>query len=159
VKRAAVYACAACAAALACDGPPALPLTAEDFSLRGVPMESDSTEIRLSFGEPDSIVTSESPFGSDAPLVTWIYRGFEVRFAGELTPVGYLIHAPGERTMRGLQVGDPARTVLALYGTPGTRVESAWTYIDASDDSGLQVIDLIVRNDTVRRIYLGRALD
>jgi hypothetical protein len=139
--------------------PPVLPLQPDDFTLSGVPADADSAEIRLTFGDPDSIAASENPFGGGSPLITWIYDGFEVRFAGQETPIGFMINAPGESTARGVKVGDPAEAVLLLYGEPGTRFESGWTYVDADNESGLHVIDFVVEADTVRRIYVGRALD
>jgi hypothetical protein len=138
--------------------PPALPLEPADFSLAGIPAGVDTAEIRLSFGDPDSIATSPNPFDATIPLVTWIYDGFEVRFA-DGTPIGFMIDAPGERTARGVTVGDHARTVRQLYGDPTTRLEHGWTYVDAAAESGLRVIDLVIADDTVRRIYVGRAIE
>jgi hypothetical protein len=139
--------------------PPTLPLQPDDFTLRGVPADADSTEIRLTFGDPDSIVESTNPFEGSTPLITWVYDGFEVRFGGRSMPIGYMIVAPGESTARGVTVGDPARLLLQLYGEPTTRFEPSWTYAHTDDESGLHVIDLVVEADTVRRIYVGRALD
>lgn len=139
--------------------PPALPLQPEDFTLRGVPAEADSVEIRLTFGDPDSIVESPNPFVDSIPLTTWVYDGFEVRFGGVGPPIGYMIMEPGERTARGLTVGDPAALMLELYGEPTTRYEPGWTYADTSNASVLRVINAVVRGDTVRRIYIGWALE
>jgi hypothetical protein len=155
------FACSAgCALLAGCapPAPPALPLEAADFSLAGIPAGVDTAEIRLSFGDPDSIATSPNPFDAAVPLVTWIYDGFEVRFA-DGTPIGFMIHAPGERTARGVTVGDHARTVRQLYGDPATRLEHGWTYVDAAAESGLRVIDMVIEDDTVRRIYVGRAIE
>lgn len=153
---------AAAAFLLACGpsaAPPAFPLQPEDFTLRGVPLNADSAEIRLTFGDPDSIATSDSPFGSDTLLVTWIYEGFEARFSGEGPAAGYLIRSPGESTARGLSVGDPASSVRPLYGDPTTGVDDGWTYLfTPADDTDLRVIDLLISGDTVRRIYIGRAV-
>lgn len=139
--------------------PPALPLQPEDFTLRGVPLEADSAEIRLTFGDPDSIVESRNPFVDSIPLTTWIYEGFEVRFGGEGPPIGYMILERGESTARGLSVGDPAELVLELYGQPSARFEPGWTYADTTDATVLRVINAVVMEDTVRRIYLGWALE
>ncbi|HEX2168533.1 MAG TPA: hypothetical protein VHG09_14960, partial [Longimicrobiales bacterium] len=138
---------------------PALPLQPEDFTLRGVPADVDSAEIRMSFGGPDTIIESPNPFADSVPMTTWVYDGFEVRFAGPASPVGYMILAPGERTARGLTVGDPARLMLELYGEPTTRFEPSWTYTDTTHPTALRVIDAVVQTDTVRRIYLGWALE
>jgi hypothetical protein len=151
----------ACAILAGCGpppAPPALPLEPADFSLAGIPAGVDTSEIRLSFGDPDSIATSPNPFDAAIPLVTWIYDGFEVRFA-DGTPIGFMIHAPGERTARGVTVGDHARTVRQLYGDPSARLDHGWTYVDATAESGLRVIDLVIEDDTVRRIYVGRAIE
>jgi hypothetical protein len=138
--------------------PPALPLEPEDFSLAGIPVDVDTAEMRLTFGDPDSIATSPNPFDAAIPLVTWIYDGFEVRFA-DGTPIGYMIRAPGERTARGVSVGDHARAVRQLYGDPSSRLEHSWTYVDALAESGLRVVDMVIEDDTVRRIYIGRVVE
>jgi hypothetical protein len=147
--------------AVACAPPtaPILPLQPDDFTLRGVPADADSTEIRLTFGDPETTVESQNPFDDNAPLVTWIYDGFEVRFGGASAPIGYLIEAPGESTARGVMVGDPAERLIQLYGAPMARFEPGWTYADTMDGSLLHVIDAFVESDTIRRIYIGRALE
>lgn len=127
--------------------------------MRGVPADVDSAEIRLTFGDPDSMVESRNPFVDSIPLTTWIYDGFEVRFGGQAPPIGYMIMSPGERTARGLTVGDPAEVMLQLYGEPTARFETGWTYADATHPSVLRVINAVVLGDTVRRIYIGWALD
>lgn len=139
--------------------PPSLPLQEEDFTLRGVPVDVDSAEVRMTFGSPDTIIESRNPFTDSVPMTTWVYDGFEVRFAGPASPVGYMILAPGERTARGLTVGDPARLMLELYGEPTARFDPSWTYTDTTDPSALRVIDAVVQADTIRRIYLGWALE
>lgn len=143
---------------LACGAAPAPPLTPDDFTLAGIPANADSTEIRLTFGAPDSVATSENPFDA-TPLTAWLYDGFEVRFAGRSTPSGFMIHTPGERTARGIGVGDPAELVLRLYGEPAAQSASSWTYVARDSDGGadVNVIDVVVRQDTVRRIYIGWA--
>ena len=139
--------------------PPVLPLQPEDFTLRGVPADVDSAELRLTFGDPDTVIESTNPFVDSIPLTTWVYDGFEVRFAGPASPTGYMILEPGESTARGLTAGDPVGLMLELYGQPATRFESSWTYADTTDASVLRVINAFVEGDTVRRIYMGWALD
>lgn len=139
--------------------PPVLPLQAEDFTLRGVPLSVDSAEIRMTFGDPDTIVESRNPFVDSVPMRTWVYGEFEVRFAGPESPIGYMILEPGERTARGLSVGDPVRLMRQLYGEPTTRFEPSWTYTDTTHPTALRVIDAVVQADTIRRIYLGWALE
>jgi hypothetical protein len=138
--------------------PPVLPLQPEDFTLRGVPADVDSAELRLTFGDPDTVIESTNPFVDSIPLTTWVYEGFEVRFAGPSSPTGYLITEPGEGTARGLTAGDPVRLMLELYGEPTTRFEASWTYADTTDASVLRVLNAVVEHDTVRRIYIGWAL-
>lgn len=138
--------------------PPALPLSAEDFSLYGIPADADTAEIRLTFGDPDTIATAPSPFGAATPLVAWVYGGFEVRFV-DGTAIGYMIETPGEMTARGVLVGDHTQVVTRLYGEPTSRSERGWTYVDTADDTQLRVIDLVIESDTVRRIYVGRAVE
>jgi hypothetical protein len=146
--------CAACTP----PAPPALPLQSEDFTLRGVPVDIDSVELRLTFGDPDSIIESPNPYADTVPLTTWVYDGFEARFAGPASPIGYMIVQPGESTARGLSVGDPTQRMQELYGEPSVRIESGWIYSDTTHASELRVIMTFVQADTVRRIYLGWAI-
>ena len=139
--------------------PPVLPLQPEDFTLRGVPVDADSAEIRLTFGDPDSIVEGLNPFADTVPLTTWIYDGFEIRFGGPPTPVGIMISAPGERTARGATVGDEAAVFRRLYGEPTAILDSNWIYADTTNPAALHVINAVVHGDTVRRIYMGWALE
>lgn len=157
-RRSCAGACVLAVLLLACGAAPAPPLAPDDFALAGVPAGADSMEIRLTFGPPDSIATSGNPFDA-TPLVAWLYDGFEVRFAGQATPSGYLIHAPGERTARGVGVGDPAELVLRLYGEPATVSASSWTYVAEADETAadVKIIDVVVQADIVRRIYMGWA--
>ena len=155
--------CALCVtlllASCSAPAPPVLPLQPDDFTLRGVPTDADSTEIRLTFGDPDSIVDGMNPFADTVPLTTWIYDGFEVRFGGPATPVGIMITGPGERTARGAGVGDAAEVLRRLYGEPTAVLGSNWTYADTTNPAALHVINADVRSDTIRRIYLGWALE
>lgn len=146
-------------AGCAAPAPPVLPLQPEDFTLRGVPVEADSAEIRLTFGDPDSIVEGMNPFADSVPLITWIYDGFEVRYGGPPTPIGFMIMGPGERTARGAGVGDEADLLLRLYGEPATVLDSNWTYTDTTHADALHIISALVLQDTVRRIYMGWALE
>jgi hypothetical protein len=146
-------------AACAPPASPVLPLQPEDFTLRGVPTDADSAEIRLTFGDPDSIVETANPFADTIPLTTWIYDGFEVRFGGPPAPIGYLITVRGERTARGASVGDEADQLLGLYGEPTTVFAPNWTWTDTTNAAALRVINAVVRADTVRSIYLGWALE
>lgn len=147
--------------ASACTPPaaPVLPLQPEDFTLRGVPADLDSAELRLTFGDPDTVLQSPNPFVDSIPLITWIYDGFEVRYAGQSSPTGYMITEAGESTARGLAVGSPVRRMLELYGDPTTRFEASWTYTDTTDADVLRVLNALVQSDTVRRIYIGWALE
>lgn len=145
-------------AACTAPAPPALPLEPDDFTMRGVPADADSAEIRLTFGDPDSIVEGLNPFGDTVPLTTWVYDGFEVRFGEPPTPVGFMISRAGEETARGVAVGDPADLLLQLYGEPTAVLDSDWTYADTTDPAALRIINAVVLDDTVRRIYVGRAV-
>jgi hypothetical protein len=137
--------------------PPAAPLEADDFLLGGLPADVDTAELRLSFGAPDSIIRGDNPFAADVPLETWHYAAFEVRFSGA-TPVGYLLHGRGEETARGLRVGDPVSELRRRYGEPSARVDENWSYIGDAADDGFRILDFEVAADTIRRIYIGRAL-
>jgi hypothetical protein len=132
------------------------PLEPEDFLLGGIPPESDSVEIRMTFGDPDSIVITDNPFDAFEPVTNWHYDGFVVRFSGSATPIGYLITGGTERTVRGIRVGDPAEQVLRRYGAPYYRHDPVWTYVDPLDTEGTQVLEFLVEQDTVRRIHIGR---
>lgn len=141
---------------LACGAPPAPPLEPDDFTLHGVPLYADTTEIRLTYGAPDSATSAENPFASE-PLLIWHYPGFEARFT-EGVAAGYFVHAGDEATLRSVRIGTPADSVLRLYGTPATSMPSSWTYVDIDEEAGLRVVDFGMDADTVVRIYVGRAV-
>lgn len=132
------------------------PLEPDDFLLGGIPPESDSVEIRATFGDPDSVVVSENPFDAFEPIESWYFDGFVVRFSGSAMPMGYLLTGGSERTLRGIRVGDPGDEVLRRYGAPSFRHDPVWTYVDPLDTEGTQVLEFLVEEDTVRRIHIGR---
>lgn len=143
----------------ACDPAPASapPLEPDDFLLGGIPPESDSVEIRMTFGDPDSVVVSDNPFDAQEPIVAWYYDGFAVRFSGSAFPIGYLLDGGHERTLRGIRVGDTGDEVLRRYGAPSFRHDPVWTYVDPMDTEGTAVLEFLVEEDTVRRIHIGRS--
>jgi hypothetical protein len=147
---------AALALAAACVTPPAPPLEPDDFTLAGVPLYSDSLEIRLTFGEPDSVSTTENPFAADVTMSVWHYSAFEVRFSADIA-VGYMITAGDEATLRGIRIGDTAALVQRAYGEPDVRQPSRRTYVEADDEFGLRVVDFVIQDSVVTRIYLGAA--
>jgi hypothetical protein len=149
----------AAAATVACGVPggPAPPLEPADFVLAGVPLDADSAEIRLSFGEPDSIVSSVNPYEAGVQLIAWHYDGLVVRYDGEALPSSYLLTGGDEATARGVRVGDAASVLLQRYGEPAFRYDRVWTYTDVADASGLYVLEFLVEDDVVMRIHVGRA--
>jgi hypothetical protein len=148
-----------CSALASCTPPAAQapPLEPEDFLLSGLPHDADSAEIRLSFGEPDSIIEEPNPFDAQQPIESWHYAGFLIRYTGDAAPSSFLITGGDEATLRGVRVGDSADRVLRLYGQPPYRYESVWTYVDPLDADGVYVIEFLVEDDVVTRIHLGRA--
>jgi hypothetical protein len=135
------------------------PLEPADFVLAGIPLDADSGEIRLSFGEPDSVVQSQNPYDAATPLVAWHYAGLVVRFSGAALPSSYLITGGDEATARGVRVGDAAASVVRRYGEPPFRYEGIWTYTELGSESELYVLEFLVEADTVSRIHVGRASD
>jgi hypothetical protein len=131
-------------------------LEPDDFLLGGIPPESDSVEIRMTFGDPDSVVVTDNPFDAFEPIVNWYYDEFVVRFSGSAYPVGYLITGGAERTLRGIRVGDTGDEVLRRYGPPLYRHDPVWTYVDPLDVDGTSVLEFLIEEDTVRRIHIGR---
>jgi hypothetical protein len=140
----------------ACLAPPAPPLEPDDFTLAGVPLYPDTVEIRLSFGEPDSVDVGDNPFAVDVPFTTWHYPDFEVRFSGDVA-IGYMVSGGAEATLRRIRVGSHADEVRRAYGEPTSSLPSRLTYIDHDDDLGLRVVDFVIADDVVTRIYLGAA--
>lgn len=138
---------------------PVPPIIDDDFSLSGVPLEIDTTELRLSFGDPDSIVSIANPVDDAVPIVEWYFDGFSVQFVGAPTPNGYLITERTEATARGVRVGDPAFVVRILYGAPTGGDDMAWRYVDPGDPTGQRVVDFLIETDTVRRIFVGRLIN
>jgi hypothetical protein len=149
------------ATAAGCAAPAAAPLPLEpaDFVLGGVPLDTDSAEIRLSFGEPDSVVSARHPYDASAELVTWYYEGLVIRYDGEPLPSSYLITGGAEATARGIRVNDPASLILQRYGEPDYRLDGIWTYLDPSADGQLHVLEFLVQDETVVRIHVGRVND
>ena len=143
--------------AAACGAPPAPPLEPEDFTLSGVPLDADTTEIRLSFGAPDSMTAAENPFDAEQPFAIWHYRDFEARFSGERA-VGYLVEGTAEATLRGVRVGTMLEEVARRYGTPTVEQPSRWTYVDDDPDLGFRVVDFVVQDEVVTRFYIGEAV-
>jgi hypothetical protein len=134
----------------------AAPLEPEDFTLPGIPPEADSAEIRLSFGEPDSVVEWPNPYDAFSPILSWYYPAFVVRYEGSAVPTSYLLTGGDEATLRGVRVGDPASRVQELYGRPTFLHDPVWSYVDPTDEEGGRVVEFLMENDVVSRIHLGR---
>jgi hypothetical protein len=132
------------------------PLEPADFVLGGVPMEADSVEIRLSFGDPDSVVMTTNPYDAGAPLESWYYYGLVIHYDGEATPASYVVTGGDEGTARGVRTGDSIARVLERYGDPDYRNDAVWTYVDPSPDGELYVLEFLVQDDVVVRIHVGR---
>jgi hypothetical protein len=144
-------------AAGSCGAPPAPPLEPEDFTLAGVPLDADTTEIRLSFGDPDSATVGDNPFDAEVPLVVWYYPAFEARFSGARA-VGYMVTGGEEATLRGIRIGDPVDRVLRAYGAPTVEQPSRWTWAESDPELGLRVVDFVIEDDVVTRVYVGEAV-
>jgi hypothetical protein len=154
-----LFACAAAAIALHACVPgqsQAPPLEPGDFLLRGVPLDADSAEIRLSFGDPDSVVVRQNPYDALEPIESWHYDGLVVHYSGDVVPSSFLITGGDEATLRGIRVGDSADDVLRMYGQPPYRHDAIWTYVDPLDFEGVYVIEFMIEDDRVTRIHLGR---
>jgi hypothetical protein len=136
--------------------PPPPPLEPADFVLAGVPPDADSAEIRLSFGEPDSIVASQDPYAAASTIEAWFYPGIVVRYTGEAVPSSFLIEGRDESTARGIRVGDPTDLVLSRYGEPLFRYDDIWTYAEPGADVEPYVIEFLMEDGVVRRIHVGR---
>jgi hypothetical protein len=154
-----LYWIAAVLTAAACTAPTpgAAPLEPDDFLFGGLPADADSAEVRMTFGEPDSVVVADNPYDAFEPIESWHYNGFIVRYEGGIRPTGFLITGSDERTLRGIRVGDTAEQVLRMYGAPPYRYDPVWTYVDPLDAEGTFVIEFLVEEDTVRSIHLGRS--
>jgi hypothetical protein len=144
-------------AGFACGPPrvPVPPIIDDDFTLSGVPLDADSTEIRITFGDPDSIVSIGNPANPSLPIVEWYFDGFRVQFIESEVPNGFLITERTEATARGVRVGDPAFFVKNLYGDRTGGDESTWRYNDPGDLTARHVVDFLIETDTVRRIFIG----
>jgi hypothetical protein len=136
--------------------PPPPPLELEDFALAGVPLDADSMEVRLSFGEPDSVVLAPNPYEADLPLETWYYSGLVVRYEGDPMPSSWVVTGSDESTARGIRVGDPAEAVLERYGEPIYRYDDIWTYVDPAPHMEEHVLEFLIREGRVFRIHVAR---
>ena len=133
------------------------PLEPGDFVMAGVPPDADSAEIRLSFGDPDSVIVSDNPFDAFTPVESWYYPEFIVRYEGAAVPTGFLLTGRGESTLRGIRVGDAGERVLRLYGAPTYRQDPVWSYVDdPAQGEPEHAIEFFIERDTVVRIHLGR---
>jgi hypothetical protein len=132
------------------------PLEPEDFILAGVPLDADSGEIRMSFGDPDSAFATRHPYDAAATIVSWYFRDFIVRYDDVPHPSSFVLTTREESTVRGIRVGDRSDRVLRLYGAPTYRNDPVWSYSEALEDGGQNVIEFLIEADTVARIHLGR---
>jgi hypothetical protein len=133
------------------------PLEPEDFVMAGLPPDADSAEIRLSLGEPDSIVIADNPYDAFTPVESWHYADFIIRYEGNALPSSVLLTGAGETTLRGVRVGDAGEHVLRMYGAPTYRQDPVWSYVDPVDGEATQVLEFLIENDTVMRIHIARS--
>jgi hypothetical protein len=156
----AVAGCAVMASAVAACGvpapAPAPPLEQADFVIAGVPADADSTELRLSFGEPDSISRSPHPYDAAVVVEAWYYEGLVIRYEETAVPSSFIITGGSEATARGVRVGDPAARVRQRYGDPDQRVDGLLTYLERAPEGVLHALEFLLESDTVVRIHLGR---
>lgn len=136
-------------------------LTADDLVWRLSPLEADSAAVRAVWGPPRARdVWFVAPTGDPAPR--WTYGKHRIYY--DISADGVIaieFTARGPRTRRGLQVGDVASRVRALYGTPllvtdevthpeGTEV---WRY-----EGHIGAVTVTLRQGRVERILLGSDL-
>jgi hypothetical protein len=137
-RVAAFAALATCAFLTTCTPPaaPPLPLEPADFVLAGVPPDADSAEIRMSFGQPDSVVLTQDPYEAGIAIENWYYPGVIVRYSGGAVPASFLIDGYDEGTARGIRVGDPVEPRdVQRYGEPLFRYDHIWTYAEPGADT------------------------
>jgi len=131
-------------------------LVAADFYVDGVRDGFDSAAVRRAAGAPDS-VGHQRFLESSEFLPTWNYRGRTILFSDEALVISQTLTAPGLRTARGVQVGDSVSAVLAAYGLP--QDSGSCYYLDASDASGLHVLEFGLVRGRVASILVGYWLD
>jgi hypothetical protein len=136
-------------------------LTADDLVWRLSPVDTDSAAVRRVLGTPRARdVWFVAPTGEPAPR--WSYRRCNIYY--DISADGVIaieFTERGPRTLRGLQIGDPAGRVRTLYGPPllvtdevphpeGTEV---WRY-----EGPVGAVTVTLRKGRVERILLGSDL-
>jgi hypothetical protein len=136
-------------------------LTADDLVWRLSPVDADSAVVRRVLGTPPARdVWIVAPTGEPAPR--WSYGRYNIYY--DISADGVIaieFTERGPKTLRGLQVGDAADRVRALYGAPllvtdevphpdGTEV---WRY-----EGRVGAVTVTLRKRRVERILLGSDL-
>jgi hypothetical protein len=136
-------------------------LTADDLVWRLSPLEADSAAVRAVWGPPRARdVWFVAPTGESAPR--WSYDKHNIYYdisADGVIAIEFTDRGP--RTRRGLQVGDVADRVRALYGTPllvteevtHTEGTEVWRY-----EGHIDAVTVTLRHGRVERILLGSDL-
>jgi hypothetical protein len=93
-----------------------VPVTAAEVELPGFEFYPDSAEVRRRYGTPWRRDIWFRQAGDSAER--WRYRSRAVYLDTGGSAIAVEYTRPGPRTKRGLQVGDSAARVLALYGRP-----------------------------------------
>jgi hypothetical protein len=136
-------------------------LTENDLVWKLSPVDADSAAVRRVLGAPRARdVWFVAPSGESAPR--WSYGKYNIYY--DISADGVIaieLIERGPKTLRGLQVGDAADRVRALYGTPllvtdevphpeGTEV---WRY-----EGDVGAVTVTLRQRRVERILLGSDL-
>jgi hypothetical protein len=137
------------------------PLTVDDLAWRLSPVEADSAAVRAMWGQPRARdVWFVAPTGEAAPR--WRYRKHNVYYdIGADAVIAIEFTDRGPKTRRGLQIGDVATRVRALYGTPllvteevpHTEGTEVWRY-----EGHIGAVTVTLRQGRVERILLGSDL-
>jgi hypothetical protein len=133
----------------------ALGLDLEDFSLGKYKLGLTEDEFLRQLGQPP---IERFDTEQDGYVVRTIVfdEGTAYLFAGDDVPgfflSGLVTDKPALTTRRGLKIGDPVETVIALYGLPGYITDNVWHYYDAAGD--YQYHHFTVKGGVLMQIYL-----
>ena len=136
-------------------------LTAADLVWRLSPLEADSAAVRAVWERPRTRdVWFVAPTGEAAPR--WNYGKHSIYY--DISADGVIaieFSARGPRTRRGLQIGDRANRVRALYGTPLVVTEEV-THAEGTEvwryEGHIGAVTVTLQQGRVERILLGSDL-
>ena len=136
------------------------PIGPKDLVFWRIPSGADSTVVRQSLGQPDSISTAADPSQADPTLTAWWYGDLQIVFNGA-DVLGEWATGPSLQTARGIGVGASLSRVRAFYGDPSR----TWTdqgglvYVDRRPTADDRCLYFEASDGRITRVYVGYLVD